>query len=62
MLLSYSIKNWKSIREKCTIDFKAKSIKDHQDNKYHLLDNSILPIVVIYGPNGGGKSNFIDSI
>lgn len=62
MLLSYSIKNWKSIREKCTIDFKAKSIKDHQNNKHHLLDNSILPIVVIYGPNGGGKSNFIDSI
>ncbi len=62
MLLSYSIKNWKSIKEKCTIDFKAKSIKDHQDNKYHLLDNSILPIVAIYGPNGGGKSNFINSI
>lgn len=62
MLLSYSIKNWKSIKEKCTIDFKAKSIKDHQNNEHHLLDNSILPIVVIYGPNGGGKSNFINSI
>lgn len=62
MLLSYSIKNWKSIREKCTIDFKAKSIKDHQKNEHHLLDNSILPIIVIYGPNGGGKSNFINSI
>ena len=62
MLLSYSIKNWKSIKEKITLDLRAKSIKDHIQNKNHLLDGNILPISVIYGPNGGGKSSIMESI
>lgn len=59
MLLTYSVKNFKSIKNKSTIDFQSKSIKEHKE---HLINNDILPIISIYGPNGGGKSCIIESI
>jgi hypothetical protein len=63
MILKYSIENFKCFQEKETINFKAKKISESFDTEsYLLLDNDILPIISIYGPNGGGKTSFIESI
>ncbi len=59
MLLKYSIENYKSIRNKETINFVAKPLTQH---KKHLLKDNILPVIVLYGPNGGGKTAILESI
>ena len=59
MLLKYSIENYKSIKNKETIDFNASSLTQH---KNHLINNSILPVIALYGPNGGGKTAILESI
>ena len=59
MLLNYSIENYKSIKEKETINFLAKPLKQHKE---HLLNKKILPIITLYGPNGGGKTAILESI
>lgn len=60
MLLSYSISNFKSIKLERTISFRTnKSIK--KDDKKLLMNDEILPTVVIYGANGGGKTSILES-
>ena len=59
MLLNYSIENYKSIKEKETINFLAKHLKQHEK---HLLNGKILPVIALYGPNGGGKTAILESI
>jgi AAA15 family ATPase/GTPase len=59
MLLNYSIENYKSIKEKETINFLAKPLKQHEE---HLLNEKILPVIALYGPNGGGKTAILESI
>lgn len=62
MLLKYSVQNYKCFQEKETISFKAKKISENSNKQYSLLKNDILPIISIYGPNGGGKTSLIESI
>lgn len=62
MLLKYSVQNYKCFQEKETISFKAKKISEKSNKQYSLLKNDILPIISIYGPNGGGKTSLIESI
>lgn len=59
MLLKYSIENYKSIRNKETINLVSKPLKQHEK---HLLKEHILPVIVLYGPNGGGKTAILESI
>ena len=59
MLISYSISNFMSIKHEEKINFKAKSYKE---TKIKSLDNNLLAIISIYGPNGGGKSSIIHSL
>lgn len=63
MLTQFSVKNFKSIRDSITFDFEATSISEHKDR---LLvgsnKESYLPVSVVYGPNGGGKTNVIRSL
>lgn len=58
MLISYSIKNFKSISNKLTLNFVAKNYKE---TKLKPIDDNLLPLIGIYGPNGGGKSSIIQS-
>ena len=62
MLLKYSVQNYKCFQEKETISFKPKKISENSNKQYSLLKNDILPIISIYGPNGGGKTSLIESI
>ena len=65
MLLRFGVSNHRSIRDYQELTFATSSLKDHLEG---LIDceavpnGSILPAVVIYGPNASGKSNLIDAI
>ena len=60
MLCQFSFQNYKSYKSETTFDFQATSIPEFSDS---LLKgdkgSALLPVGVIYGPNGGGKSNLL---
>lgn len=58
MIVYYSIENFKSINNEQKISFLSRKVK----SKIKPFKNGILPVVSIYGPNGGGKSSILESI
>ena len=62
MLLQYSCSNYKSIKEK--VIFSAVAGKDelYEDRLIPLDKIRVVRTALIYGANGSGKSNFLDSI
>ena len=63
MLCQFTVKNYKSIREAITFDMQAAAIMEHRDRIIKTEDGeSFLPVSVIYGPNGGGKSNVLEAL
>ncbi len=63
MLCQFSVKNYKSIRDEVTFDMQAAAISEHQDHLIIGQDGErYLPISVLYGPNGGGKTNVLDAM
>lgn len=63
MLTQFSVRNFKSIRDSITFDFQATSISEHKERLlFSSNKESYLPISVVYGPNGGGKSNVIRAL
>ena len=63
MLCQFSFKNFKSYREETTLDYQATSLSEFAES---LISDekavSLLPVSVIYGPNGGGKSNLLQAL
>lgn len=63
MLCQFSFRNFKSYKETTTFDFQATSIPEFSDA---LLDgdkgDALLPVGVVYGPNGGGKTNLLSAL
>ncbi len=61
MLVSYGIKGFKSFKDYVDINmYSNNKIKEFSDGVYKVNDNnSILPMMVLYGANGSGKTNFI---
>ena len=63
MLCQFSFQNFKSYKAETTFDFQATAIPEFAQT---LLGNKkggkILPVGVIYGPNGGGKSNLLQAL
>ena len=63
MLCQFTVKNYKSIREEMTFDMQATAIMEHRDRIIQTEDGeNFLPVSVIYGPNGGGKSNVLEAL
>ena len=63
MICQFTVKNYKSIREEITFDMQAAAISEHADQVILDMDGQqFLPVSVIYGPNGGGKSNVLKSL
>ena len=63
MLSQFTVKNYKSIRDELTLDMQAAAISEHNDKIIQDKDGEkFLPVSVIYGPNGGGKSNVLEAI
>ena len=63
MLCQFTVKNYKSIREEMTFDMQAAAIMEHRDRIIQTENGeNFLPVSVIYGPNGGGKSNVLEAL
>lgn len=63
MLCQFSFQNFKSYKEETTFDLQATSISEFEESLIKQEKcSSLLPVSVIYGPNGGGKSNLLQAL
>lgn len=61
MLLSFSVSNYRSFKNKKTLDLSAANVREYEDSLTVVGDTAILPSAVLYGANSSGKSNLIES-
>ena len=61
MLLSFTVSNYRSFKNKRTLDLSAANVKEYEDSLTKVGDTAILPSAVLYGANSSGKSNLIES-
>lgn len=63
MLCQFSFQNFKSYRGETTLDFQAAALPEFRET---LITEdkaaALLPVSVLYGPNGGGKSNLLQAL
>ena len=62
MILSFSVENYLSFKEKITADFQAGTIKEHKENYFSPSNKSpyiLLKSLGIFGHNASGKSNLM---
>ena len=64
MIRYFSFKNFKSYRSETIFDFKAAAIPEFKESllKSPNREGDILPVSVLYGPNGGGKTNLLQAL
>lgn len=63
MLCQFTVKNFKSIQDEVTFDMQAAAISEHEDRIIRDKDGELyLPVSAIYGPNGCGKSNVLETL
>lgn len=63
MLCQFSFKNFKSYRDETVFDLQAANLPEFKESLIkNEKANDILPVGVIYGPNGGGKSNLLQAL
>ena len=63
MLCQFSFQNFKSYKEETTFDLQATAISEFKDSLIKKDKcGDLLPVSVIYGPNGGGKTNLISAL
>lgn len=67
MLIQFSVKNYRSIRDTVTIDFVAQKIKSHdpridESNVSSFKKFQLLKSLGIYGANASGKSNILKAL
>lgn len=63
MLCQFAFKNFKSFKNEAFLDFCAEPITDNHESLIIDSDGEkFLPVVSIYGPNGGGKSTILEAL
>lgn len=63
MICQFTFKNFKSYKDETVFDFQAAALPEFADNLISMAKcSSLLPVSVIYGPNGGGKSNLLQAL
>lgn len=63
MLCQFLFKNFKSYRDETTFDFQAATLPEFKDTLIQREKCSeLLPVGVVYGPNGGGKTNLLQAL
>ena len=63
MFCQFSFQNFRSYRSETTLDFQAAALPEFRETliaSEHASD--LLPVSVVYGPNGGGKSNLLAAL
>lgn len=63
MLCQFSFTNYRSYKDETLFDFQASNIAEFNDSLI-ITDkaSNVLPVSVIYGPNGGGKTNLLAAL
>ena len=63
MLCQFSFQNFKSYKGETTLDFQAAMLPEFKETLItQEKATALLPVSVIYGPNGGGKSNLLQAL
>lgn len=63
MLCQFLFQNFKSYKEETIFDLQAMAIPEFEESLIvREKCNNLLPVSVIYGPNGGGKSNLLQAL
>jgi len=64
MLCQFTFKNFKSYKAETVFDMQAVNINEFNDSliTFDKDKKKLLPLSVIYGPNGGGKSNVLEAL
>ena len=63
MLCQFSFKNFKSYRNETVFDLQAGNLAEFEDTLIKRpKGTALLPVSVIYGPNGGGKTNLLQAM
>ena len=63
MLCQFSFKNFKSYKNETTFDLQSTAIPEFSESLLRDGKGSpLLPVSVIYGPNGGGKTNLLQAL
>lgn len=63
MLCQFSFKNFKSYRNETVFDFQAANLPEFSESLITIPKAApLIPISVIYGPNGGGKTNLLQAL
>lgn len=64
MLCQFSFHNFRSYRDETIFDFQAAPFEEFKDSliRGDKTQEDLLPVGVIYGPNGGGKSNLLRAL
>ena len=62
MLCQFSFQNFKSYKDETTFDFRAMALTEFENTLIRQEKaEDLLPVSVIYGPNGGGKTNLLQA-
>ncbi len=64
MLHQFTFENYKAFKKEATLDFTAENIGEHKETliKDPYSEEKFVPVIVIYGPNGGGKTTVLEAI
>ncbi len=63
MLCQFAFKNFKSFKNEAFLDFYAENISEMKETLIKGKNNDeFLPVVSLYGPNGGGKSTVLEAL
>lgn len=63
MLCQFTFQNFKSYKNETTLDYQAAVLPEFKDTLITEASASdLLPVNIVYGPNGGGKSNLLQAL
>ena len=63
MLCQFSFENFKSYKGETTLDFQAAVLPEFKETLIQEENaTDLLPVSVVYGPNGGGKTNLLQAL
>lgn len=63
MIHQFTFENFKAFKNEATLDFIAENINEHKESLIQgkNSEESYVPVIAIYGPNGGGKSTVLEA-